>query len=111
LEQLEKRFEEIKNLCQLFNARAYIRLSRRDARTIAKDMIVELGEAFRNDSFKHLRKIYSTVVGRSVGLDKIRILDLDDDKLDGITFGGLQRFLMHLKPEGEKVIEILRTKN
>jgi hypothetical protein len=76
-EYLDKVYPEIQKLCKLFDARAYIRLSRRDAAEIAKDLIVLVGEAFRNNSFQHLRKIYSTAVGQNLGLDKLWIIDLD----------------------------------
>jgi hypothetical protein len=76
-EYLDKVYPEIIQLCNTFDARAYIRLSRRDAAEIAKNLIVLVGEAFRNNNFQHLRKIYSTAVGQSLGLDKLRIIDLD----------------------------------
>lgn len=62
LEQFNKKEEEIKKLCDMFQARAYIRLAKRDSEDVAKDMIVEIGEAFRNNVYQHLRKIYPTVV-------------------------------------------------
>lgn len=112
LEQLMKRYEEIRRLCDMFNARAYIRLSRRNARTMAKEMIVELWEAFRNDSFKHLRKIYSTVVWRSKWIDKVWLIDLDEKDYEwALTFGSLKRFLCNIKPVWEKLIEIIPTHN
>jgi len=42
VENLEKRYDEIKELCRLFNARAYFRPSRRDTEDIARDMIVAI---------------------------------------------------------------------
>jgi hypothetical protein len=65
-EYLDKVYPEIQKLCKQFKARAYIRLSRRNARDIATDLMILLGEAFRNNSFQHLKKIYSTAVGQSV---------------------------------------------
>ena len=109
-EQLEKRYPEIKELCKQFNARAYIRLSRRDARTIAKDLLIELGDAFRNDSYKHLRKIYSTAVGRSNWLDKIWIIDIDCWAGSEIW----QQFvdnLSSIEPVGNKILLKVPTKN
>ena len=107
MEQLERRFSEMVTLCEQFNARAYIRLSRRDARVIAKELLILLGDAFRNDSYQHLRKIYSTAVGRNKGLDKIRIIDRDENTnvFDVITL------LTELKPLGKKIIAELDTKN
>jgi hypothetical protein len=61
-EYLDKIYPEIQKLCKQFKARAYIRLSRRSAADIAKDLIVLIGESFKNNNFQHLRKIYSTAV-------------------------------------------------
>jgi len=77
MDYLDKIYPEIKKLCKLFKARAYIRLSRRSANDIAKDLIVLLGAAFKNNNFEHLRKLYSTAVGQSLGLDKLWLIDLD----------------------------------
>lgn len=76
-EYLDKVYPEIQKLCKQFKARAYIRLSRRNAHDIATDLMILLGEAFRNNSFQHLKKIYSTAVGQSVWLDKLWIVDVD----------------------------------
>ena len=114
LKDLEDRMDEIIKLCDLFQARAYIRLSRRNSETIAKKMIAELGLAFQNNSFQHLRKIYSTVVGKDKGLDNLRLIDVDFDS--GVTFvtnpiRELGAILTDLKPIGEKIIASIPTKN
>lgn len=110
MEQIERRYEEIKNLCNIFNARAYIRLSRRDARDIAKKMIIELWEAFKNDSFKHLRKIYSTVVGRDKWLDKYWIIDIDEP-IHEKDFNRIDEVLDYLHPTGKKIVAEIPTRN
>ncbi|MDR0607799.1 MAG: hypothetical protein LBG52_05665 [Candidatus Peribacteria bacterium] len=78
-EELRKKYDEIKKLCEVFNARAYIRLSRRNSEQIAKEMIVALGEAFKNNSYNHLKSIFATTVGRNKGVDKLWIIDIDGD--------------------------------
>ena len=108
LESLESKYPEMKKLCILFNARAYIRLSRRNTETMAKKMIIELGNAFKNNSFKHLRKIYSTVVGRDTGLDKIWIIDIDKE-LTTVEIMELLHCLHELKPVGVKVVDRIET--
>ena len=77
-------------------------------------MIAELGLAFQNNSFQHLRKIYSTVVGKDKGLDNLRLIDVDFDS--GVTFvtnpiRELGAILTDLKPIGEKIIASIPTKN
>ena len=110
MEQLERNMPEIIKLCNLFNARAYIRLSRRDTREIAKDMIVEIGEAFKNNSFNHLKKIYSTVVGRNKWLDKLWIVDIDFDDVDLIV-PKVVDVICNCMPLWNKIISLIPTKN
>lgn len=115
-EYLDKVYPEIQKLCKLFKARAYIRLSRRNATDIAKDLIVLLGEAFKNNNFQHLKKLYSTAVGQSLWLDKLWILDIDFDKNNtnlpyDKPLRDLRKLLTYLLPEGEKIITTLSTPN
>lgn len=115
IEQLERRYDEIKKLCEVFNARAYIRLSRRNSEDIARDMIVTIWESFRNKSYNHLRKIYSTVVWQSIWLDKLWIIDLDwkDVELleDSYSFALFENLLYTLSPAWNKIITTIRTKS
>lgn len=110
MEQLDRRYEEIKQLCKQFNARAYIRLSRRNSEDIARDMIVAIGESFRNKSYNHLRKIYSTVVWQSVWLDKIWIIDIDSWEWS-IIWQQFIDILTSINPIWEKIIAKIPTKN
>ena len=110
MDQLEKKLPEIISLCNQFEARAYIRLSRRDCRTIATSMIIDLWEAFKNNSFKHLRNIYSTAVGRDNGLDKIRIIDIDSWEGSEIWID-FTDCLYNVEPIGDKIIWYIPTKN
>jgi len=111
LESLEKKMDEIIKICGIFEARAYIRLSRRDSMDIAKSMIVELGEAFRNNSFKHLKDIYASVVGKDTGLDKIRLVDIDDKNQD--TIDRIEETIEWCDPNpgDSKLIVVIPTKN
>lgn len=115
-EYLDKVYPEIQKLCKQFKARAYIRLSRRSSHDIATDLIVLLGEAFKNNNFQHLRKIYSTAVGQSLGLDKLWIIDIDFDKNNtnlpyDKPLRDLRKLLTYLLPEGEKIVATLPTPN
>ena len=105
MEQLERRYDEIKKLCNVFNARAYIRLSRRNSEDIARDIIVSIWESFRNKSYNHLSKIYSTVVWQNIWLDKIWIIDIDWD--DVVVHSDLDE----LNPIWTKLITEIPTKN
>lgn len=110
LEQLEKRYDEIKKLCNEFNARAYIRLSRRNTEDIARDIIVLIWDAFRNNSYNHLRKIYSTACWQSLWLDKFWIIDIDWPQ-DWFEIKSIIDNTYNLNPIWDKKITIIPTKN
>jgi hypothetical protein len=93
-----------------FNARAYIRLSRRNTEDIARDMIVAIWESFKNKSYNHLRKIYSTVVWQSLWLDKIWIIDIDSWEWT-IIWDRFIKDLSEVEPIWEKIICQIPTKN
>ena len=114
IDYLDKVYPEIQKLCKQFKARAYIRLSRRSARDIATDLMVLLGEAFKNNSFQHLRKIYSTAVGQSLGLDKLWIIDIDfENNNTNLPYDNplraLRTTLEYLLPKWEKIVATLPT--
>jgi len=112
MEYLEKRYWEIKELCHIFNARAYIRLSRRNTVSLAKDMIVELWSAFKHSSFNHLRKIYDTCIWRSKWKDKLWIIDIDWDWTSFIfKCVEIVEFINSLMPEWDKFIDTFETPN
>jgi len=115
MEYLDKIYPEIQKLCKLFKARAYIRLSKRSAAAIAKDLIVLIGESFKNNNFQHLRKLYSTAVGQSLGLDKYWIVDIDFDKLttkpNTKNINAIKKVINDLEPGWDKIIAELPTPN
>lgn len=108
---LEKRYEEIKQLCKLFNARAYIHLSKRNVKDIATDILWKISESFKNNNFKNLQNIYSSCVGSNLGTDKLWIIDLDNDK--GFSIEEIRKKVANYKghKEGDKILAVIPTKN
>jgi len=110
IEDLMKKTIEITEICNTYNARAYIRLSRRDTKDIAIDMIWLLAKALQDRSFNHIRKLYSTAVWRSKWLDKLWIIDIDWECSIPSALS-LEAFLNTLRPVWWKVIEHIPTPN
>lgn len=77
LEYLEQKYDEIKTLCKMFNARASIRLNRRSYERCAFGMMSKLSNKIMNKDFK-MSKLYSSVCGSYTDEpEKKWIVDLD----------------------------------
>jgi hypothetical protein len=48
VEYLEKRYDEIKQLCEMFKARAYIHVQKQNHSDVSLDMLVLLAERIKN---------------------------------------------------------------
>ena len=48
IEYLDKRYDEIKQLCEIFNARAYIHVQKQNHSDVSLDMMVSLAERIKN---------------------------------------------------------------
>jgi hypothetical protein len=78
--ELINKYEEIKTLCNVFNARASIRLNRRSFEKVAYKSMVNTANTMSNREFKFIAKSYD----RACGLghndpDKTWILDVDEE--------------------------------
>lgn len=62
-ESLLKRWDEIKDLCQMFNARASIRLNRRNYEKVAYKTMVNIANSMSNKEFSFIKKSYDRAVG------------------------------------------------
>jgi hypothetical protein len=99
LEDFDEKQNSIIETCIRNNARAYIKLNKRNHKHIAKVMNVKLAEILlhdNNDEYKRLETLYSKVTGKYfVNNDKKFIIDLDEKDL-------------HLK---EEILTYLKTHN
>ena len=76
-EQLIKKFEIIKKICDDNNARAYIRLNRRSDRKIALQALARLATMIASDQYK-IRNLYDSIAGEFHSEpDKNWLIDID----------------------------------
>ena len=112
-EQLEMHREEIITLCEMFNARAYIKMNYCDASKIALHMIKEVSDYILSDNLRGIKRCYDSCCGKYSGGDKDRkywIIDLDG--CDEVAMSEtLTEIIDECKPDGNKVIDIIKTKN
>jgi hypothetical protein len=109
IEYLEKRYDEIKQLCEMFKARAYIHVQKQNHKDVSLEMMVSLAERIRNG--QNIQKgLFDSVVGQIKTYEKRWIVDVDnkdETELNAVKFA-INKFC---NPEGDKVHSIIPTKN
>lgn len=81
-EYLIKHYEEIKDLCKQFNARASLRLNRRSYEKVAYKAMVNMANSMGNKEFSFIKKSYDRAVGNGHAEpkgDTTWLLDWDGD--------------------------------
>jgi hypothetical protein len=105
IEHLDKRYDEIKQLCEMFKARAYIHVQKQNHNDVSLEMMMSLAERIKN-GVKNQKGLFDSVVGQIKTQEKRWIVDVD-----GPTPVALHAIIDSLRPEGPKVIAIIPTKN
>ena len=81
IDYLTLKEEEIKFLCGMYNARAYINLNPRSYERLAFHMLKEITDRILNKDYKSVSKAYDSTCGKfSVG-DKKWIVDIDEEEI------------------------------
>lgn len=110
-EQLENYYEEIVTLCEIFNARASIRLNKRSFKKVAFKNMVNVANTMSNGEFQFVRKSYDRACGLGHNDDKKTwILDLDGD-ITPSKLNAIKSLLFIEQPEGEKIIAEIPSKD
>ena len=77
IEHLDKRYDEIKQLCEMFKARAYIHVQKQNHFDVSLNMMVSLAQRIQNG--QHNQKgLFDSVVGQIKTNEKRWIIDVDD---------------------------------
>jgi hypothetical protein len=108
LEYLDKRYVEIKQLCEMFKARAYIHVQKQNHRVVSLEMLSTLAQRIKNGN-QIQKGLFDSVVGQIKTQEKRWMIDIDtkDKKfLRDITMD-----LMEIQPVGSKVEKVVPTKN
>lgn len=80
LEYLQEREESIIEMCDFFNARAYIRMNRRSYKDVSYQLNVDLSKALQSNQYKHVSRLFSKACGRThVEPNKIWVIDMDKE--------------------------------
>ena len=108
LEYLDKRYDEIKQLCEMFKARAYIHIQKQNHKDVSLEMMMALAQKIK-DGQHNQKNLFDSVVGQLKTNEKRWIVDLDDKNEDEIK--KMKLVLNVTRPAGEKVESIVPTKN
>jgi hypothetical protein len=108
IEHLEKRYDEVIQLCEMFKARAYIHVQKQNHFDVSLSMMVDLAQRIQNG--QHNQKgLFDSVVGQIKTGEKRWIIDVD-----GIMDASplMMAYIDHVcKPYGPKIEAIIPTKN
>ena len=108
IEYLDKRYDEIKQLCEMFKARAYIHVQKQNHKDVSLEMMMSLAERIRNG--QHIQKgLFDSVVGQIKTHEKRWIVDVDT-KDDNFRLN-VMRVINRCRPEGNKIYATIPTKN
>jgi hypothetical protein len=108
VDHLERRYEEIMQLCEMFKARAYIHVQKQNHRDVSLNMMVALAQRIQDGNLKQ-QGLFDSVVGQVKTQEKRWIIDIDTTDYHAVT--EISQFINCLRPEGLKVEMVIPTKN
>jgi hypothetical protein len=108
VEYLEKRYDEIKQLCEMFKARAYIHVQKQNHFDVSLNMMVALAQRIQDGNHKQ-KGLFDSVVGQIKTKEKRWIVDIDTKDIQELR--NIQVTINRCKPEGPKTKYVIPTKN
>ena len=108
IDHLERRYDEVKQLCEMFKARAYIHIQKQNHKDVSLDMLASLAERIKNGN-QNQKGLFDSVVGQIKTQEKRWIVDIDTTNPDFLY--EVADFIKDLRPIGFKVEKVIPTKN
>lgn len=108
IEQLEKRYDEIMMLCEVFRARAYIHVAKQNHKDVSLEMMVALAQKIRDGQHEQ-QGLFDSVVGQIKTYEKRWIIDVDDKDTNELV--RITETINHIRPEGDKLEAVIPTKS
>lgn len=109
IEQLEKRYEEIKTLAEVFKARVYLGINRLNDSQVSIRMIKNLAERLESGN-NNCRNLWSSTVG-ALSAQGTKKWIVDIDKEDLFILEEIKEHIKKLEPAGDKIICEIPTKS
>lgn len=109
IEHLEKRYDEIKQLCEMFKARAYIHVQKQNHKDVSLNMLATLAERIR-DGVNKQKGLFDSVVGQIKTQEKRWVVDIDTK--EKLFIEEVSTFInVKCEPIRDKINGIIPTKN
>ena len=108
IEYLDKRYDEIKQLCEMFKARAYIHVQKQNHKDVSLNMMVALAQRIQDGNHKQ-QGLFDSVVGQLKTHEKKWIVDVDTKDEESLL--KIMKVVNGVRPEGDKVYATIPTKN
>jgi len=108
IEQLEKRYDEIMIMCEVFKARAYIHVAKQNHRDVSLEMLTALAQRIRDGQHEQ-QGLFDSVVGQIKTYEKRWIVDVDDKNTSSLV--RITELIHALEPKGDKLEAVIPTKN
>jgi len=110
IEDLQKYKSEIKSICDLYNARAYIHPTKRSFKDVAKVVLQETVTTYCSENWIGLKSVYSTACGKSWQTeDKRFVVDID---WPALHLDEIKNFIENnCEPIGSKILYEVPTMN
>lgn len=110
IDHLERRYDEIRQLCEMFKARAYIHVQKQNHRDVSLDMLSSLAERIKN-GVQNQKGLFDSVVGQIKTQEKRWIIDIDTQSIH--IKNTIINIIEGVKPtdNGGKIEAVIPTKN
>lgn len=108
LEHLYRRYDEVKELCEMFKARAYIHVQKQNHKDVSLEMMMALAERIKNGN-QNQKGLFDSVVGQLKTQEKRWIVDIDTK--DEIAIHRAVHIIDSVRPEGPKIEAVIPTRD
>lgn len=116
-EYIDKKMEEIKDLCRMFNARAIINLNRKSWRQVGLKSLELTAQALMKEGhkeeekwWKHLRSSVESACGQTGACDGNKTWVIDVDTKDEDTLTGIEQIIEDCEPLNmRKIVALIPT--
>ena len=103
------RYDEIKTLCSVFNARASIRLNKRSFEKVGFKTLENIANTMQNREYNHLMKSYDRACGL-LNNEKTKKWIIDIDKDEVIWLEQIVNAIQPCEPQGNKIVAQIPSK-